>query len=475
MTAASGSLTARFDQGDGTDLRHLASDGEEIAARVYFAIRDAHWRTAPLTVVSREVVETPTGFEVTIEGYSAWPEMPMTFSISYRASGDTLVASFESTAQAAFRYCRIGFCVLHPAAESVGQPLDVRAADGTVKHESFPHDVEPQFYIDDLPYSMFGAFTGLTAGLPSGRTLDIAFEGDEFEVEDQRNWSDASFKTYCTPLTLGFPFDGSAGQRFAQSVTFTLSGEATADVRGAGSAISVGDVVGVLPDIRLHVQDDSPSTWRPSKGFPDLNRTRPDVSTLGDVDTLAFGINSSVHADDSWSILESTGSHGTIVGQVRSLYPTLALHVGPLDFQSPAGNWMTEDGTYVDPPPAPSTDPRRRQPIAAAYVLGSIASLVGTDPVSVGYFDPSIADSPAGRLVGWLSGRAGRDVHAVTTPRGISVVAIGDGPDVELVVANLASEPRTVTLPDGSPMKLGPDEVAMLSVRALPDAASASV
>ena len=29
---------------------------------------------------------------------------------------------------------------------------------------------------------------------------ELAFEGDIFEMEDQRNWTDASFKTYCTPL-----------------------------------------------------------------------------------------------------------------------------------------------------------------------------------------------------------------------------------------------------------------------------------
>lgn len=30
-------------------------------------------------------------------------------------------------------------------------------------------------------------------------TLDLAFAGDVFEMDNQRNWSDASFKTYCGP------------------------------------------------------------------------------------------------------------------------------------------------------------------------------------------------------------------------------------------------------------------------------------
>ena len=35
--------------------------------------------------------------------------------------------------------------------------------------------------------------------------LLLSFDGDSFELEDQRNWGDASFKTYCTPLRKGFP------------------------------------------------------------------------------------------------------------------------------------------------------------------------------------------------------------------------------------------------------------------------------
>jgi len=39
----------------------------------------------------------------------------------------------------------------------------------------------------------------------------ISFEGDVFETEDQRNWTDASFKTYCPPLRLPYPRPFEAG------------------------------------------------------------------------------------------------------------------------------------------------------------------------------------------------------------------------------------------------------------------------
>lgn len=452
-------FTARFEQGDGTDLRHLSSAGEEVAARLYFAVRDDRWRTAPLVVHARELRETDDGFELTVRGASGWPELPVEFEIAYRATDGTLVASFEATAGGELRYNRLGFCLLHPIAETAGRAVEVVAADGSTRQESFSLEIAPQPYVDGLPDSMWGAFVGLRTSLPSGRRLDVAFAGDEFEIEDQRNWSDASLKTYCTPLSRGFPMTAAAGERIAQSVTFTVTGAASAAEEPGAGAVRVGERIGTLPPVALHVPGDPDGTWHPPGGFPDLNRTRPSGAELGDATGVAVGINGSVHADDAWSILESTVTHGAIVGQIRELYPDLPLRIGPLDFASPAGDWMDHDGRIVDPPLSPSDDPRRAGRLGEAYVAGSIAAIAGTDPAHVGYFDPSVADSPAGRLVDWLASRAGAPVYAVDAPAGIAVLALGSPTRPELLLANLASEPRTVALPDGSTLRLAPDEV----------------
>ena len=57
------------------------------------------------------------------------------------------------------------------------------------------------------------------------RDLFSPFSGDIFEMEDQRNWTDASYKTYSTPLALPFPVEVTAGTSIAQSVTLTLEGD----------------------------------------------------------------------------------------------------------------------------------------------------------------------------------------------------------------------------------------------------------
>ena len=42
----------------------------------------------------------------------------------------------------------------------------------------------------------------ISHGTPGGGEIVIRFEGDLFEMEDQRNWTDASYKTYSTPLRI---------------------------------------------------------------------------------------------------------------------------------------------------------------------------------------------------------------------------------------------------------------------------------
>ena len=44
-------------------------------------------------------------------------------------------------------------------------------------------------------------------------------------MEDQRNWTDASYKTFSTPLRLPYPVEVPAGARIAQTVTLALRDE----------------------------------------------------------------------------------------------------------------------------------------------------------------------------------------------------------------------------------------------------------
>ena len=57
-----------------------------------------------------------------------------------------------------------------------------------------------------------------------GVWAELSFAGAVFETEDQRNWIDASYKTFCTPLRIPYPVEVKAGTRIHQAVTLKIAG-----------------------------------------------------------------------------------------------------------------------------------------------------------------------------------------------------------------------------------------------------------
>ncbi len=79
------------------------------------------------------------------------------------------------------------------------------------------------------------AFSGDCGDHPrggAGIAATTAFAGDVFEMEDQRNWTDASYKTYVRPLARPWPYRLAAGETITQSVTVTLVADAQAAPAG---------------------------------------------------------------------------------------------------------------------------------------------------------------------------------------------------------------------------------------------------
>ena len=80
----------------------------------------------------------------------------------------------------------------------------------------------PELVAVEQPIDGFTDLAALTYDAPGGLRLELTFEGEAFETEDQRNWIDASFKTYSTPLSLPRPVILRQGTRIEQRVTLRL-------------------------------------------------------------------------------------------------------------------------------------------------------------------------------------------------------------------------------------------------------------
>lgn len=75
------------------------------------------------------------------------------------------------------------------------------------------------------PYQPFTEIKKMICEIKEGIKIALSFEGDTFETEDQRNWSDSSFKTYSTPLNISFPVTINKGDHIEQKVQMKIMGE----------------------------------------------------------------------------------------------------------------------------------------------------------------------------------------------------------------------------------------------------------
>ena len=82
-------------------------------------------------------------------------------------------------------------------------------------------------------------------------------EGDSFEMEDQRNWTDASFKTYVRPLSKPRPYLIPAGAADRQRIRIGIEGTLPAPALARGAAqLALGPAIGRMPDTALFLDED---------------------------------------------------------------------------------------------------------------------------------------------------------------------------------------------------------------------------
>ena len=208
MRFEKGRLSGLIDD-NGAFFREIAVGDEEVFRGVGFVVRDDSWGTPALAGVAR-LSEAGDGFRVELGGELATGSGDLTWSIVWTLAETAVEARVEWSSRSGFLTNRTGLVILHSLGASRGRPVRVTHPDGSVENASFPRLVSPH-----QPFFDIAAMDYETA---AGNRLCIAVGGEVFEIEDQRNWSDASYKTYCRPLRLPFPYRIEAGASGFQTV-----------------------------------------------------------------------------------------------------------------------------------------------------------------------------------------------------------------------------------------------------------------
>jgi hypothetical protein len=220
-------------------------------------VRDRNWNTVPGTVSGLDVDARDDSFEVRFRVHHTSHDVQ--FSWDGAINGDNagrITYSFEGRAERDLEYNRIGLCVHHPWRETAGRPYRTRTPDGE-SHGEFPALIGPQLVVNGVYHALFPAYDRLEVELEDGGSLLFEFEGDLWETEDHRNWTDANFKTYSTPISLGFPHALEAGRPLAQRITVTPRGIAAEDEAHGAIRLSIGAPTGTtVPAIGLGLDGD---------------------------------------------------------------------------------------------------------------------------------------------------------------------------------------------------------------------------
>ncbi len=241
-TLEAGPVTAMFDNGA---LRYIRFRGVEVLRGISYLVRDRNWGTYATAIEKLKIRQAKDGFTISYTATCRDKAQAIRYDVKITAdSKGTLVFSATATPLTDFLTNRTGFVVLHPLDGVVGKPVKITHTDGTSRRARFPKFISPG-------QPVF-AIRALTHAVMPGVTATVLMEGNTFEMEDHRNWMDASYKTYVCSLLDPWPYTLKKGQPFTQTITLRISGKpATKRSSSSGAAVSVtvGKVKGRMPEI----------------------------------------------------------------------------------------------------------------------------------------------------------------------------------------------------------------------------------
>jgi len=269
-----GPLTLEYSEGS---LWNISNGSEEAIRRIYLVFQDINWTSRPFIIKDEiwQIADRSFSAKIKAQGSHDAKDLSVELEITGSESGE-ITYGFSASTAVSFMRNRLGLCLLHPVAGLAGRECELTKADGAVEVSRFPDAISPN--------QPFLNLSGISHKLQSGQVVSVNFAGEIFESEDHRNWSDASYKTYCTPISLPFPAQVTPGEELSQKITISISGEHVTPISKNESAVITVDAKEFeLPEIGLGLSED-PAHLIASEyvGFEDLAIKHLRLSLNGD-------------------------------------------------------------------------------------------------------------------------------------------------------------------------------------------------
>lgn len=236
-----GPITAVLDNGA---LRYIRYRGVEVLRGIAFLVRDKNWGTYAPAIENLKVKQGKDSFTVSYSAECRDAEQAIRYDAKIEASASgTVRFAARGLPLTDFLTNRTGFVVLHPLEGVVGEKVEIVHTDGKKEKTRFPKFISPGQPVFEIRSMKHEVMPGVSA--------TVLMEGNKFEMEDHRNWMDASYKTYVCSLLDPWPYTLKKGEAFDQSITVMIEGKPAKRTASAGSSIGVdvGKQKGRMPAI----------------------------------------------------------------------------------------------------------------------------------------------------------------------------------------------------------------------------------
>lgn len=213
--------TSRVEHGDFTlDLseaavRNITFKGAQLIDLLYTAIRPWDWSTLVADSHTEDVKVNGADCIITIsDTFAGTLEAQTIISLS---TDNSFSVEYQLKGLAEYSVNRWGICFCLHSGDWMGSTVHSSGND-----YSLLQDISPQRVIDGVTQGLFPASNEMHFVAPDQRFIKATSTGKVLEAEDQRNWTDNTYKIYSGSLSEPRPFAASAGSIWKQSVRFEV-------------------------------------------------------------------------------------------------------------------------------------------------------------------------------------------------------------------------------------------------------------
>ena len=228
-------------------IRNIRFEGVQLIDLLYTAIRPLDWSTLKADEYASDVQVIGSDCVITITESLASALVATTKVIL--SAANTFSIDYELKGLTEYPVSRWGVCLCLNTADWMGSSVGASGNSYTLSK-----DISPQRVIDGIYQGLFPASHEMHFVAPDKRYLKVLSAGKILEAEDQRNWTDNTYKIYSGSLSEPMPFVTSSGSLWKQSVNFEVGVPEQVEIDP--SKILVREIE-ALPSIGLQFNADS--------------------------------------------------------------------------------------------------------------------------------------------------------------------------------------------------------------------------